>query len=1584
MLMLCLSTSVWGQKIKEFSTDPAEFISQLQAEFTASKKSKAIAALNEFVSNQQSGAVSDAQIKQINSLFNEMLSKRYRISPHFENYFKSVNSLVAKGWMNKFDSWHKLVEALIKRAKKGEFNEYKHFLEFSTNYFATNQLTKQGNKSYGVEGDSFSFLLNGEEIEVQFKDIDLKGASAKDSLMIYKTSATYFPLKYLWKGNKGTVTWERNGLDANQVYAELDAYEFDLKKGEYSCKEVVFYYKEIFDKALKGDLKDKFSAPMAGKYIYPQFESYANDLVIDKLIPQISMKGGFKLEGRDILGVGTNEKPARMTFSTQDGKKVMNAYSNIISIKNNQEVNSAKTKTSIYFENDSIYHPNLDLFYDGNTQNLRLVRGEKASSKASYVDSYHTVVLDVDGIYWNLNEPVLNFKMVQRANVQPVRVESFNYYNKGVVESYLVTSEYNPIQKLANWFDSTRDPVLSAEDFARYIKGQYTVESIRTVIVDLVEDGFILFDPETNMITILEKAIHYDNAMKKKVDYDNILLNSMAKQENAQLDLENNELLVTGVERVMLSDSQNVVFFPDRKMLRLLKDRDMLIDGGLSAGMIDFGGKDFAFKYQNFKVEMDSTDRMQLYVPPLDAKKRHDNPSKIMPIRTIIEDVTGVLYVDKPHNKSGLEDYPEYPIFDATGNSFIYYDSKKLYEGAYNRQEFYFRLDPFKLEGIDRVEASQLVFPGIMHYGDIFPDLEQTAVLKEDLTIGFSDELTGKNTPAYKATGVFNGSVDLSISEGLRGKGQMDFLSTSVYAQDFVFFPDSMNTVTDSVSMVQKSIDGISFPQMRAKTVKLHWIPYADSMLLKMMDTPFDMYNREMRFKGNMLVSSKGLKGKGKCIIEQGTIMGSEFTFEGDAFEGAQTSLTIKATGGKKKNALEATGFSTDVDWSAKTAVFEAESDTINIEMPLAQFRSNSSRIDWDLEKGEVTVSAGTGKLPTFTSLKEEQKGLQFEAEKAVLDVAENTLNIEGVGRIFVGDAGITPENQSFDILSDAKINQLKNAEIVTDLENEYHKISGATVDITSSEFFFGFGDYNYTNAVGTQLIKMDSLYTRNRFEDIAQANEAARLKKEAEKAAAKEAKQDAKEKKKDKKAKDMTIDEIVEEEEGKKEETEEKKEPAEKESAAEEEETKKEKKKKSKKEEGDPYIAYTYGSGQIPMDQNFKLDETLLFKGDVKLDSKEPQLTFKGFAKIDLQTDEVDSEWFSFEDDIDPNNITLVLEDPVSENKDSLYVGISYNPDEMEVYSTFLNVKKSKVDRNIFQASGALEYQEAEKSYRIASEDKIAAKTRVGNVFSLYDREEIIKGEGELFFGENYGLLEAKTAGTIIHDLNADTISLEDVGIALNFHFDKKILESMAADIKGLAAENDEVTYQETGFATALGGLLKEKGADAVLNKIIDDDYFDKPKSFDPTLFLCNVDMVWDTLNQTFRSAGKFGVSHIGDAYINRMVDGYIEFGPRRSGDYFHIYIELEDVETSSKEWYYLYYKNSLSKKDGTESGILHMVSSNPSFNDNLAGLSPKKKMQKVDKEDPRSFEFTLASMFKKTNFMSRMFEIQDRQGQE
>src|SRR5690606_4259428 len=117
------------------------------------------------------------------------------------------------------------------------------------------------------------------------------------------------------------------------------------------------------------------------------------------------------------------------------------------------------------------------------------------------------------------------------------------------------------------------------------------------------------------------------------------------KRPNATIDLESYKMELEGVGRFFFSDSQYVYVIPDDQKITVLRDRELVFDGKVRAGRFEFFGRGFRFSYKSFTVDMDDIDSMRFFFP--------DSDGKLHRINSVLQDITGTLFIDNPNNKSG-------------------------------------------------------------------------------------------------------------------------------------------------------------------------------------------------------------------------------------------------------------------------------------------------------------------------------------------------------------------------------------------------------------------------------------------------------------------------------------------------------------------------------------------------------------------------------------------------------------------------------------------------------------------------------------------------------------------------------------------------------------------------------------------------------------------------------------------------------------------------------------------------------------------------------------------------------------------
>jgi hypothetical protein len=311
------------------------------------------------------------------------------------------------------------------------------------------------------------------------------------------------------------------------------------------------------------------------------------------------------------------------------------------------------------------------------------------------------------------------------------------------------------------------------------------------------------------------------------------------------------------------------------------------------------------------------------------------------------------------------------------------------------------------------------------------------------------------------------------------------------------------------------------------------------------------------------------------------------------------------------------------------------------------------------------------------------------------------------------------------------------------------------------------------------------------------------------------------------------------------------------------------------------------------------------------------------------------------------------------------LYASVMLGGDSSAgVYTAFLNKKENYSDNFVLRSLGYLTYDKPTAEYRVSGLEKLKEPTLTGNYLSLAINSCKVRGEGKLSLGTNTGQVAVQGAGEVIHN-QVDNEVIIDMIMLINFHFQNKALEEMAAEIvKNINLEG--VKMDREIYENGLRELLGKEDADKLISDIGLYGSFKKfPSELNQSIFLNEVKFKFDEETNAYVSFGKIGIGNILKEQVNRYVDGKIEVIKKRSGDIFTIYLEM-----GSGSWYFFSYTR----------GIMWVISSNEVFNTIITETKPDEaRLETKRKEAPYKFQITTER--KRRDFL-RKFE-EDPEGE-
>ncbi|MGM0612792.1 MAG: hypothetical protein ACQESM_04690 [Bacteroidota bacterium] len=1440
-----------AQVIKEISDSPQDFPKELERMVKSinirDERKKAEEFAIDFKLFWNSDTLKPEQKKTVIKTINHLLKKRHQINPTVLNYLRNTHILFRQDKPDK--KFKVLDDGLSYYIERLPRSELQKVLE-NLNNFINNKIliSHRGTKWQSVSHEyKFVFDEDNKDFRIKLPKTDLIAYSHEDSSMIYNTSGYYNVEHHRWHGKGGIVTWENAGLDPDKVYANLNDYEIDMRFTKYTIENVNFFNKKYFSEPLIGRLSNRTESGVSRNRVknprYPRFVSSEGQKVIKDIFPSIDYTGGFSMLGNKLVASSSDAADASIIIN-KDDKPFIKLKAKDFGIDSSRIV-SRRASLTMYLEEDSIYHPAIRITYEDDKKMLSINRDEEGLSRSPFYDTYHMIDIDVEAILYKLGNEKIRFQNLPSASGRnSAFFRSQNFYDKKEFEQIKGMDKKNPLYYIQDFHNTTGKKHFHLDDIVQFV--DYAPHMVKAMILRIANMGFLSYNPDNDMITIRERLFNYLKARRGLIDYDVIRFNSRTNaQSNAELSLLDNNMKLFGVRMIQLSDSQNVVIDPKQNTLTLKKNRDFDFNGKVKAGRFVIHGNDFEFSYKNFKINMPLVDSLEFWVKPFE--EHEDKYSERKYVESVIEDMEGDLLIDKPDNKSGRKPSPRFPILNSESNAYVYYDKNCKYPNIYDRNEFYYRIDPFSIDSLDNFETEGLEFDGYLASGGIFPVIEYPLSVQKDYSLGFIYQTPKEGYTAYGGKGHYNDQIMLS-NKGLEGNGTLEYLTSTAKSREFDFFPDSTNAIAYEYD-VEAQEGQVEYPSVQGSTVELHWEPYNDFMTIRNQEEPMNMFNQQAHIDGEIKYTPDFMRGNGSMQIEEAEISSELFRYDNQNVNADTCNFTLHTkesefglgSGDKVEQDLITNNFKAEISFADRKGEFTSNSGSSRIEFPINQYISFIDQFTWYMDEEEVAFSSKVSDEMSkkyddksmeemadidlegarFVSIHPGQDSLEFTAENAVYSRNKQTIDAKGVRMIRVADAAIFPDEQNIIVQKRAEIDELQNAKILANTTTKYHTIQDAVVNIEGRYEYFGRGNYNYVD----KNDETQKIYLNNISVDSTSMTNA-----------------------------------------------------------------------KGEIKEDDNFTL----SPAFNFKGNVKLvstEEYLTFDGGFQIRNHCDTLPkeWVQFTSV-IQPDDIKLP-------VDSNMQTTSGRDT--------YASILHAKDNKQIYSSFFvddNTRSLRRGNSIFSSTGVLIFDEVSSEYRIAPEEKLKQPTLPGNYTAYNTRDCIHNGQGAINFFKETGQVDLQTFGEINQYIHEDSTEIKGV-ISLDFLFSEDALELMAEDINS-NKDLKGVDLNTERFKQALMEMLGREQANEIISELTIQNRIKKmPDAMKRTMTLTDVKLHWDEKSESFISTQPVGIAFLGEEQVSKYVDAYIVFNKGRRGGFSEGEFSIL-LEVSSAEWYYFNYK--------------------------------------------------------------------------
>ncbi len=905
---------------------------------------------------------------------------------------------------------------------------------------------------------------------MRFEKASLNFITPYDSVFLRNTSGAVKISTHEFVGTGGIFDWSVAGLPGEEVYAEMADYSFDIRRPQVEAEGAVLTYSGKLNEPVDGLFEYRsVRHDSTTDATYPRFMSYYSNIEVDGFGPDITYVGGFSLKGASMLStslygdlstvhVATNQMP-RFKMSSQ----IFEFRDTVMS--------ASRAKVVIYQGADSIYHPAVRVRYEIPSRKLVLQKDKGGYRNTPYSTSYFNMDFTADIIRWDLESDSLDVAILEARRMVPAYFESIDHYK---VEDYRSLGDqvydFNPLSLVVAYANKSGEEQFLVADLAQGYRKD--LKLMQGAMLSLAQKGLIGYDARSGLITLKPKAHHLYTSKFGKKDFDNIIFSSVIMDKpNASLNFREGYMTVRGVEEFKISDSLNVVIEPDSSTITLLKDRGFRFDGKITAGNYEYYGRDFTFRYDSFLINLQEIDSVQFYIK--DVNSRGGSGRKKIN-NSLVSDATGatkgVLYINRPDNKSGKIGYTEYPKFDSGSESVVYFNNKDMLGGVYDKS-INFVVPPFAVDSLSGDDPTSISFDG-QFVSEIFPTFDAKLEVMEDYSMGFSYTTPPEGLNLYGLESRYYNDVKLD-KKGLRGNGQISHLSMEVFSEDFLFYPDSVISSADSLVMNERAAGNFLFPDAHVENFDLKWTPDDDRFIIRTKDSAFKFYDDFAALEGEAIVQEDGIFAKGTVESRGSRFESEDISFENNTFA-SRHALFEMLSGNPDKPLVEGTDVKLDFNLNDSTATISPEVEgEAAIVFPYAQFNTSITEAKWDLEEQKIFMSKPEDvpiESSYFYTTREDLDSLAFNASSAEYDLKTNELKVMGIPYITVADARITPENGEVLILENSKIGRLTNTIIVLDTLNGYHTLTDGVIDVISRNEFTGYATYHFINSLGDSV----------------------------------------------------------------------------------------------------------------------------------------------------------------------------------------------------------------------------------------------------------------------------------------------------------------------------------------------------------------------------------------------------------------------------------------------------------------------------------------------------------------------------------
>ena len=916
---------------------------------------------------------------------------------------------------------------------------------------------------------------------IDLRDIQLLILTPYDSLAIRKVKGNNLLQNETFVGESGILEWPSENVSMRGAEVTLGEFNIRTDRPIFKTPNAKINFPGFLDKTLEGVFTYKsVRRPSGALSNYPVFTSYEADAVLRFNGGKVVYTGGVEFRGNKIFGASISRKPGTLEVSNGNGKKIV--FRGLkFAFREDSTITSENASMTLFMGQDSIYHPAVEMKYHMSDDHLTVLR-EKRHSTTAFSSSYHGMIINADLIRWNTASDSVEFSILNGKDLVPATFESVDFFSTTRFRRMTGPFGFHPIAISVAYAKQFGITEFVIDEIAEATK--IDIRLLKGAMKMLKQYNFCDFDENTGLVKLHERAFHYYEASARRKDYDNLFVPSkIGRGANAALRLDSMDIVARGVNKFYVTTDYEITIEPEGGIVKIGENRNIKFDGAVDAIDFKYKGKDFEFDYENFLIYMPKIDSIRIQLPPEDSTLASHNPENRESLNNHLTGTSGNLYLNKATNRSGHEKTDAYPYFVTDTEATVYFDGEDVLDGAYDKS-VKFIIPPLEVDSVDREDPSTIKFPGTFNSGDIFPPFEDTLDIQKDRSLGFVHHIPEEGYNLYNTGARTYEKITLN-SRGIRGGGKIDFLTSTLYSRDFIYYPDSVTADAQKGEIRPGSLGEASYPDAQLGAFRMYWLPRKDSMYLRTVNEPFKFYNATAELTGEANITAKGVYGSGLISTRGSTAESKAFAFEELSYSARHATFKV-LTDDPEKPAMEGENIGLHFDLVKNEAYISPEvTGMASISFPYAALNTSMTHATWFLEDSVIVMKKPEDvKLEEsyFYSTREDLDSLAFNATQAIYSITRQEMDIAGIPFIAVADAEIIPNDHKTTVLANSVLQTFQDAEVIFKNDSTYHYLFDATIDIGSSNEFSGGATYSLPIGADTFNIQFPSFDTETAF----------------------------------------------------------------------------------------------------------------------------------------------------------------------------------------------------------------------------------------------------------------------------------------------------------------------------------------------------------------------------------------------------------------------------------------------------------------------------------------------------------------------